>query len=123
MDQILQGIPGAFSYLDDIIVIGSTLKEHLERLATVLKRLEEYDLKANWEKSKFLRSSVEYLGHVILGEGLHQSPKKVKAITEMPKPQEVTQLRALLVWSSTTPSSYLIWLLTCLLCIGCYRRR
>ena len=71
MDQILQGIPGVFCYLDDIIVTGSTLKEHLERLATLLKRLEEYGLKANREKCKFLRSSVEYLGHVISAEGLH----------------------------------------------------
>ena len=37
---------------------------------------------------------MEYLGHVIFAEGLHQSPKKVKAITEMLKPQDVTQLRA-----------------------------
>ena len=96
MDQVLQGIPEVFCYLDDIIVTGSTLKEHLRRLATVLERLEEYGLKANREKCKFLRSSVEYLGHVISAEGLHQSPKKVKAITEMPKPQDLTQLRALL---------------------------
>ena len=58
----------------------------------MVKRLEEYGLKVNWEKCKFLRSSVEYWGHVISAEGLHQSPKKVKAITEMPKPQDVIQL-------------------------------
>jgi len=79
MDQILQGIPGVFCYLDDIIATGSTMEEHLERLVVVLKRLEEYGLKANREKCKFLRSFVEYLGHVISTEGLHQSPKKVKA--------------------------------------------
>ena len=45
-------------------------------MVTVLQRLDEYSLKANWEKCKFLRSFVEYLGHVILSEGLHQSPKK-----------------------------------------------
>ena len=77
MDQILLGIPGVFCYLDDIIVTGSTMEEHLEQLVAVLKRLEEYGLKANREKCKFLRSFVEYLGHVISAEGLHQSPKKV----------------------------------------------
>ena len=35
-----------------------------------------------------------YLGHVISAEGWHQSPEKVKAITEIPKLQEVTQFRA-----------------------------
>ncbi|PFX22695.1 Retrovirus-related Pol polyprotein [Stylophora pistillata] len=96
MDQILQGLPGVFCYLDDIIITGHTIEEHLERLVAVLKRLEEYGLKANREKCEFLKSFVEYLGHVISAEGLHQSPKKVKAITEMPKPQDVTQLRAFL---------------------------
>ena len=28
MDQILQGIPGVFCYLDDIIVTSSNMKEH-----------------------------------------------------------------------------------------------
>jgi len=72
------------------------MEEHLEQLVAVLKRLEEYGLKANREKGKFLRSFLEYLGHVISAEGLHQSPKKVKAITEMLKPQDVTQLRPFL---------------------------
>jgi len=96
MDQVLQGLPGVFCYLDDIIVTSSTMEEHLEQLVAVSKRLEEYGFKANREKCKFLRSFVEYLGHVISAEGLHQSPKKVKAITEMPTPQDVTQLHAFL---------------------------
>lgn len=90
MDQVLQGIPGVFCYLDDITVTGSTMKEHLERLVAVLRTLEEYALKANREKCKFLRGFVEYLGHAISAERLNQSPKKVRAIMEMPTLQDVT---------------------------------
>ena len=77
--------------LDDIIAVGRSMEEYLERLAAVLKRPEEYNLRANWEICNFLRSAVEYLGHVISTylEGLHQSSKKLKATTEMPKPQDV----------------------------------
>ena len=59
--------------LDDIIVVGRSMEEYLERLAAVLKRPEEYNLRANWEICNFLRSAVEYLGHVISTylEGLH----------------------------------------------------
>ena len=59
--------------LDDIIVVGRSMEEYLERLAAVLKRPEEYNLRANWEICNFLRSTVEYLGHVISTylEGLH----------------------------------------------------
>ena len=90
MDHILQGIPGVFDCQDDIIVASCTPGEHLEQFMAVLKSFEEYGLKVNQEKCKFLRSFVEYLGHVISVEGWHQSSEKVKAITEMPKLLEVT---------------------------------
>ena len=96
MDQVLQGIPGVQCYLDDIIVTGRTREEHLKALDKVLGRLEEHGLKANREKCKFLQNSVEYLGHVITAEGLHQSPKKVQAMTGLPSPQNVGQLRSFL---------------------------
>ena len=94
MDQIPQGIPGVFYYQDDIIVASCTSGDHLGQFVAVLKRLEEYGLKANPEKCKFLRSFMGYLGHVTTAEGWHQSPEKVKAITETPKLQEVTQFPA-----------------------------
>ena len=96
MDQVLQGIPGVQCYRDDIIVTDRTREEHLKALDKVLGRLEEYGLKANREKCKFLQNSVEYLGHVITAEGLHQSPKKVQAMAGLPSPQNVGQLRSFL---------------------------
>ena len=73
MNQVLQGTLRVSCYLDDIIEAGRIMEEYLERLAAVLKRLEEYDLRANQERSNFLRSSVEYLARVISTdlEGLH----------------------------------------------------
>ena len=62
----------------------------VERIYMILRKLEEYGLKANREKGKFLRSFVEYLGYVISPERLHQSSKKAKAIMEMPNSQDVT---------------------------------
>ena len=89
MDQVLQGVQ---CYLDDIIVTGRTREEHLKALDKVLGRQEEHGLKANREKCKFLQNSVDYLGHVITAEGLHQSPKKVQAMAGLPSPQNVGQL-------------------------------
>ncbi|XP_031550150.1 uncharacterized protein K02A2.6-like [Actinia tenebrosa] len=81
MDQVLQCRPGVQCYLYDIVVTGKSEREHLDVLDKMLQRLEEYGLKANKGKCKFLQ---EYLGHVISAEGLRQSPKKTKAIVEMP---------------------------------------
>eukprot|EP00731_Ephydatia_muelleri_P002412 Em0001g2412a len=41
MDEILQGIPRVVCYLDDILISGSSDKEHLTNLEEVLKRLRE----------------------------------------------------------------------------------
>ena len=32
MESLLKGIPHAVSYLDDILILGSTVQEHLETL-------------------------------------------------------------------------------------------
>ena len=45
IEQILQGIPGVQSYLDDILVTGKTDEDHLSNLESVLKRLSEFGLK------------------------------------------------------------------------------
>ena len=41
MDLILSGIPGVICYLDDILIVGSSGKQHDERLREVLTRLEK----------------------------------------------------------------------------------
>ena len=92
----MQNIPDVQCYLDDIIVTGSTREEHLETLDKVLGLLEENGLKANKEKYTFLQNSVEYLGHIISAEELHQSSKEVKAMADLPPPQNVGQLRSFL---------------------------
>lgn len=96
MDQVLQGVPGTQCYLDDIIVTGSTDTEHLANLKQVLKRLEEYGLRARRDKCEFLKASVTYCGHTIDANGLHKCQDKVQAVLKAPRPQDVSQLRSFL---------------------------
>ena len=96
MDQILSGLSGVQCYLDDILVTGKTEEEHLKNLDATLQRLEEYGLRVRKSKCEFFQPTVEYLGHVIDSEGLHNIPSKVKAITDAPAPQNVSQLRSYL---------------------------
>ncbi|XP_039602322.1 uncharacterized protein K02A2.6-like [Polypterus senegalus] len=96
MDQILQSVPGVQCYLDDIIVTGMTDEEHLENLKKVLKRLEEYGLRARLGKCEFLKPSVRYCGHTIDAQGLHKCQDKIQAVLMAPQPQNVSQLRSFL---------------------------
>ena len=54
MDTVLQGLPKVICYIDDVLVTGSTVAEHLENLERVLECLQQYHLRA--KKSSVLSS-------------------------------------------------------------------
>ena len=98
MDSILQGIPQVLCYLDDILITGASKENHIHNLEEVLSRLQQYGIRVNSNKCVFLQSSVEYLliGHFIDEKKLHTSPRKVKAIQEVPTPHNQQELRSFL---------------------------
>ena len=96
MDSILQGMEGVACFLDDILVTGSSEEEHLKNLESVLQSLMKHGVRLKREKCFFMRTSVEYLGFKVDAEGLHATEEKLKAITEAPRPCNVTELRSFL---------------------------
>ena len=95
MEKILQGIPRVV-YIDDILITGQVDQEHIEVLAQVFERLEEYGLRLKREKCCFMQPTIDYFGYHIDKEGLHATPEKVAAITEAPIPANAQELRAFL---------------------------
>jgi len=57
-------------YIDDVLIFSRTMQEHLNHLRQVLERLRRAGLKLKPSKCHFIRQSVEYLGHVIMPQGL-----------------------------------------------------
>ena len=55
MTIALSGLPPecAFLYIDDIIIVGCTIKHHLNNLEQVFQRLRKFNLKLNPSKCKF----------------------------------------------------------------------
>ena len=96
MDAILQGMPHVICYLDDILVTGSTEKEHNDNLDEVLCRLQEHGIGLMHDKCQFFQRSVEYLGHCINAKGVHTTKSKVTAIQEAPAPKNVQELHSFL---------------------------
>lgn len=89
--------PYVLKYLDDIVVIGTSFSHHLAVLKEVYKRLLDANLTINFEKCKFFRKSLPYLGFVMdCGSGLKTCPEKIKAIVEYKKPESMTQLKGFL---------------------------
>ena len=96
MVSAFEGIDGTEVVVDDILVHGSTLKEHNERLERVLQRCKEIDLRLNKEKCQIGLHEVNYVGHKLTGDGLKPTVERVKAMTTMPKPQNIKELEAVL---------------------------
>ncbi|XP_063370250.1 uncharacterized protein K02A2.6-like [Cydia amplana] len=96
MHQILSGIDGVVCYLDDILITAHNLEEHLTRVKTVLKRLQDAGVKSQVNKCAWLQESVTFLGHKIDASGLHPTEERINAIKNMPIPANTTELRALL---------------------------
>lgn len=94
MERILDGIEGVHIYIDDIIIGNDNLTLLMDRLKEILERLKKYRVKVNWEKCKWFVSIVEYLGHVLTKNGIAPNPKRIRAISEMPPPKNISQLRS-----------------------------
>eukprot|EP00731_Ephydatia_muelleri_P023522 Em0015g1105a len=96
MDSVLQGIPKVIVYIDDILITGSTDKEHLETLEKVLYKLKEAGIHLNKDKCFFLQESVVYLGYKIDKNGIHPLAEKVEAVKNAPEPKNITELKSYL---------------------------
>ena len=96
MEGLLGDIPNVHVYLDDILVSGSTRREHLLTLEKVLSRLEQAGMRLKESKCRFMLPSVEYLGHHISADGIRPTEEKRRAIVNAPSPQDTTQLKSFL---------------------------
>ncbi|XP_062611128.1 uncharacterized protein K02A2.6-like [Saccostrea cucullata] len=72
---------GCTTMMDDIIVWGSTLQEHNQRLQQVFDASRNSNLKLNREKCVFRVKELTFIGDIISAEGIKPDEAKVKAIT------------------------------------------
>jgi Reverse transcriptase (RNA-dependent DNA polymerase)/RNase H-like domain found in reverse transcriptase len=96
MDHLLQGLPFVFIFLDDILVASPSLVEHEAHLHQVLGVLRDNGLVVNPEKCQFARETIEFLGHVVMKDGLSPLESHVGALVNFPPPSNVKQLQQFL---------------------------
>jgi Reverse transcriptase (RNA-dependent DNA polymerase) len=82
------------AYIDDLLMITrGTYLEHLQKLATVLTRLQQAGLKVNANKSWFAKEEFEYFGYWITRNGIQPAQEKVAAIQNISVPTKKKDLR------------------------------
>lgn len=69
---------------DAILIYSKNLEDHLQHLKLVLEVLRENELYANKKKCNFAKARVEYLGHIISGQGVEVDLEKIRSIVEWP---------------------------------------
>ncbi|GAU40665.1 hypothetical protein TSUD_83440 [Trifolium subterraneum] len=72
------------------------MSTHEEHLSQVLSVLLEHCFVANQKKCRFECKQIDYLGHIILGEGVAVDPEKIKCIMEWPVPKTIKGVRGFL---------------------------
>ncbi len=86
VQQLFDGIEGVGVFIDDVVVWGETKEEHDEVV-------QKSGLKLNKNKCQFGVREITHLGEKLSEAGVQPDPEKVRAIAEMPVPQDKNDLQ------------------------------
>lgn len=68
--RLIEGIPGVYNYIDDIVIASDTLEEHRAQIEQVLQRFADEGFYLKASKCEFLRDAVTFLGYKVLSQGM-----------------------------------------------------
>ena len=98
-EQIFGHIEGVEIIADEILIHSCEDKssnKHDKIIIEVLECARKNNVKLNWDKIQFKKSSVKYMGDLFTSQGLKPDPEKVQAIKELKSPSNKTELRRIL---------------------------
>lgn len=96
MCEVFDGIEGILMYMDDILIYGTNIQEHNNRLEKVLQRAREKNLKFAKEKMQLAVKKIKYIGHTISEHGVEVDSKKIESISCFPTPKTKVELQRFL---------------------------
>ncbi|CAI7783536.1 unnamed protein product [Closterium sp. NIES-53] len=83
-------------YLDDILIYSKDMKQHVEHLRRVFEILRRERFYVKLSKSEFALKNVQFLGHMVIAQGVHVDPKKIEAVRTWKTPENVKELQQFL---------------------------
>ncbi|GKD37674.1 hypothetical protein Tco_1257881 [Tanacetum coccineum] len=98
IDDLVDQLQGLQFFLKTDLCSGysSAEKEHAEHLRLVLELLKKEKLYAKFSKCEFWLREVQFLRHVINGNGIHVDPSKIEAVKNWKAPRTPTEVRSFL---------------------------
>ena len=98
MNLVLDGLTysSCLVYLDDIVIMSSTIDEHYQRLGQVFERIRAAKLKLRPDKCRILQREIDFLGHVVSGDGIRMDSRKIEVVRDWPRPKNLREVRSFL---------------------------
>ena len=102
MATVLAGVArdAVIVYLDDILVLGPTLEEHLQNLAQVFDHLRKVGLRLKPTKCHLNHKEIAYLEFIVTDKGVAGDPQKIEAVRSYPSPTDLKHLQPFLRMAS-----------------------
>ena len=86
-EEVLDGIPGTYVYLDDVLVFNKDRETHPKIVRQIFQRFVDYGLALALPKCHFAANEVEFLGYKPNKNGITPLPNKIQSIQDFPEPK------------------------------------
>ena len=85
------------TYIDDVLVYtNGTLEEHRQHVKKILHALQEAGMRLHFDKSVFHVKEVEYLGLILMTEGICMDDTKITVVRDWPTPKNLKEVQSFL---------------------------
>jgi len=94
LHDIIADLPFVSNFIDNInLGTKGSWEDHKQHIITLLKRLNENNVKISTDKLKLGRREIRMLGHVVSRDGKRPDPRKVADVMSIPFPTDHKQLQ------------------------------
>ena len=79
-----------------MLIHSPDIETHLKHIRILFQRLREADLKLKGSKCNYFKTHVQYLGHLVSGNGIRSLPEKLESVKKMPAPTTPKEVKQFL---------------------------
>jgi hypothetical protein len=90
----MEGASNVITYIDNVLIHSAAHESHVAHLRHAIQQTHRLGLALNPKKCIFGSTTVEYLGHTILSDGVRPGKDKTQAMKDITEPKTMKQLKS-----------------------------
>ena len=84
------------AYLDNVVVLGQSFRDHLANLRLTFERFRKYNLKLKPKKCSLFNTETLFLGKIVSRDGVSVNPENIEKVKNWPVPGSVKDVEKFL---------------------------